>query len=61
MDVYQKRLYREKAGYCSDDDAHDGDDGDDGDDDDDDDDLKTEVIFVVAVATVGHRKFSLRS
>ena len=51
MDVYQKRLYREKAGYCSDDDA----------DDDDDDDLKTEVIFVVTVATVGHRKFSLLS
>ena len=57
MDVYQKRLYREKAGYCSDDDADDG--GDD--DDDDDDDLKTEVIFVVTVATVGHRKFSLLS
>ena len=51
MDVYQKRLYREKAGYCSDDDA----------DDDDDDDLKTEVIFVVTVATVGYRKFSLLS
>ena len=48
MDVYQKRLYREKAGYCSDDDH-------------DDDDLKTEVIFVVTVATVGHRKFSLLS
>ena len=32
MDVYQKRLYREKAGYCSDDDDDDGDD--DGDDDD---------------------------
>ena len=50
MDVYQKRLYREKAGYCSDDDAY-----------DDDDDLKTEVIFVVTVATVGYRKFSLLS
>ena len=49
MDVYQKRLYREKAGYCSDD------------DDDDDDDLKTEVIFVATVATVGQGKFSLLS
>ena len=57
MDVYQKRLYREKAGYCSDDDADDGDD----DDDNNDDDLKTEVIFVVTVATVGYRKFSLLS
>ena len=50
MDVYQKRLYREKAGYGSDDD-----------DDDDDDDLKTEVKFAATVATVGHRKFSLLS
>ena len=50
MDVYQKRLYREKAGYCSDDDGV-----------DDDDDLKTEVIFVATVATVGHGKFSLLS
>ena len=50
MDVYQKRLYREKAGYCSDDDADDG-----------DDDLKTEVIFVATVATAGHKKFPLLS
>ena len=54
MDVYQKRLYREKAGYCSDDDGGD-------DDDDDDDDLETEVICVATVATVGYGKFSLLS